>query len=123
MKRHAILYSVSGFLLGILAPVGWSLVRVILYFDSKRGIVEQILYDIVKDSEHFAHYTYMGGGTAVVIGVLGYLIGKSDDELRERAMELSVLHQEVNEQKEIFENRYKILDRNIKNFHQISIKN
>jgi len=122
MKRHSILYSVGGFLLGVLAPVGWSLVRVVFYFDSKRGIAEQILYDIVKDSEHFAHYTYMGGGTAVVIGVLGYLIGKSDDELRERAAELSVLHQEVNEQKEIFENRYKILDRNIKNFHQISSK-
>jgi len=122
MKRHSILFSAGGFLLGVLAPVGWALIRVVCYFDSKRGFVEQIFQDIVKNSEHVALYVYMGGGTAVVIGVLGYMIGKYDDELRERAVELGVLHQEVNEQKEIFENRYKVLDRNIKNFHQISSK-
>ncbi len=54
--------------------------------------------------------------------VLGYLIGKNGDELHERAVELDILHQEVGEQKEIFENRYKVLDSNIKNFHQISSK-
>jgi methyl-accepting chemotaxis protein len=64
----------------------------------------------------------MGGGTAVVLAVFGYLIGKNGDELRERAVELNILHKEVGEQKEIFENRYKVLDRNIKNFHHISSK-
>ncbi|HIJ86499.1 MAG TPA: GAF domain-containing protein [Desulfuromonadales bacterium] len=122
MKSHSILFSAGGFLLGVLAPVGWALFRALFYFDSKRGFAEQLVYDMLKDSEHAALYVYMGGGTAIVIGVLGYLIGKYDDELRERAVELGVLHQEVNEQKEIFENRYKVLDRNIKNFHQISSK-
>ncbi|MDD2733880.1 MAG: methyl-accepting chemotaxis protein [Desulfuromonadaceae bacterium] len=122
MKRHSILFSVGGFLLGIFAPVGWALIRAVCFFESNRGVAEQIIHDIVKDSEHFALYNYMGGGTAIVLAVLGYLIGKNGDELKERAVELSVLHREVNEQKEIFENRYKVLDRNIKNFHQISSK-
>jgi methyl-accepting chemotaxis protein len=64
----------------------------------------------------------MGFGTAIVLAVLGYLIGKNGDELRERAGELDVLHREVATQKEIFENRYKVLDSNIKNFHHISSK-
>lgn len=122
MKRHSTLFSVGGFLFGVLAPVGWVAIRLIFFYNDKLGIVEQIFQDIVKDSEHFALYNYMGGGTAIVLSVLGYMIGKNGDELRERAAELNILHEEVGTQKEVFENRYKILDRNIKNFHQISSK-
>jgi len=122
MKRHSILFLIGGFLLGVSAPIGWIAVRLLLFYDTNRGFVEQILNDIIQDGEHFAHYTYMGGGTAIVLAVLGYMIGRNGDELRKRAAELDILHQEVAEQKEIFENRYKVLDRNIKNFHQISSK-
>ena len=122
MKRHSILFSVGGFLLGVGAPVGWIVIRLLFYYDARLGFFEQIFLDIVRNSEHFALYIYMGGGTAIVIAVLGYMIGKDGDELRERAAELDILHQEVAEQKEIFENRYKVLDRNIKNFHHISSK-
>jgi len=61
-------------------------------------------------------------GKAFVLSTLGYLIGKNGDELHERAVELDILHREVEVQKEIFENRYKVLDSNIKNFHHISSK-
>ena len=122
MKKHSTLFSVGGLLLGVSAPIGWAAIRLLFYYDTNSGFFEQILHDIVKDSEHFAHYNYMGGGTAMVLAVLGYMIGKNGDELHERAAELDVLHKEVAEQKEIFENRYKVLDRNIKNFHQISSK-
>ncbi|MBV5338982.1 MAG: GAF domain-containing protein [Deltaproteobacteria bacterium] len=122
MKKRSTLFSVGGFLLGISAPVGWIVIRLIFYYDSGLGLFEQIFHDIVKDSEHLAVYSYIGGGTAIVLAVLGYMIGKNGDELHERAAELDVLHKEVGEQKEIFENRYKVLDRNIKNFHQISSK-
>ncbi len=122
MKRHSTLFSAGGFLLGVSAPVGWIAIRLFFYYDAGHGFLEQIFRDIIKDGEHFAMYSYMGGGTALVLAVLGYMIGKNGDELRERAAELDILHQEVNEQKEIFENRYKVLDNNIKNFHQISSK-
>lgn len=122
MKRRSKLYSVGGFLLGVAAPIGWVAIRLIFYYDAGRGLFEQILTDVMKDSEHFAMYCYMGGGTAIVLATLGYMIGKNGDELHKRASELDILHQEVGEQKEIFENRYKVLDRNIKNFHHISSK-
>ena len=122
MKKRSTLFSVGGFLLGISAPIGWIVIRLIFYYDSRLGLFEQIFHDIVKDSEHLAVYSYIGGGTAVVLAVLGFMIGRNGDELHERAAELDILHKEVGEQKEIFENRYKVLDRNIKNFHQISSK-
>ena len=122
MKSRSKLFSAGGFLLGVFAPVGWVVIRLLLYYDAGLGLFEQIINDIVKDGEQFATYTYMGGGTAVVLAVLGYMIGKNGDELHKRAVELDILHKEVGEQKEIFENRYKVLDRNIKNFHHISSK-
>ncbi|MDD2850753.1 MAG: methyl-accepting chemotaxis protein [Desulfuromonadaceae bacterium] len=120
MKSHASLFSLFGFLLGIAAPLGWIIIRMFFYYDPGLGFFAQIVQDITKDGEHFAQYCYMGGGTASVIAVLGYMIGKNGDELGERAVQLDLLHTEVGAQKEIFENRYKVLDRNIKNFHQIS---
>lgn len=122
MKKRSTLYLISGFLLGVSAPVGWIAIRLLFYYDASLGFFEQIFDDIVKNSEHFALYNYMGGGTAVVLAILGYRIGKNGDDLHERAAELDILHQEVAEQKSIFENRYKVLDRNIKNFHHISSK-
>jgi methyl-accepting chemotaxis protein len=122
MKKKSILFSVCGLLLGVGAPVGWIAMRLIFFYDPKSSLIEQIISDIVVNSEHFAHYNYMGAGTAMVLAILGYMIGKNGDDLHERAAELDILHKEVGEQKEIFENRYKVLDNNIKNFHQISSK-
>ncbi|MDD2364724.1 MAG: methyl-accepting chemotaxis protein [Desulfuromonadaceae bacterium] len=122
MKRRSTIYLVAGFMLGVSAPVGWIAIRLLFYYDQSLGLFEQILRDVLVNSEHFSLYTYMGGGTAVVLATLGYMIGKNGDDLHERAVELDVLHQEVAEQKEVFENRYKVLDRNIKNFHHISSK-
>lgn len=122
MKRHSILFSVTGFMLGISAPICWAIIRLIFFYDSNQTLFAQVFNDIVGNMEHFAIYNYMGFGTASVLCTLGYLIGKNGDELRERAVELDVLHKEVASQKEVFENRYRVLDNNIKNFHHISSK-
>lgn len=112
----------AGFLLGSCAPLGWIIIRTLLFYDGGKPLFDQILNDIVASPEHLAIYNYMGLGTAVVLASMGYLIGKNNGELRKRATELDALHSEVASQKEIFENRYKVLDNNIKNFHQISSK-
>jgi len=122
MKKHSTAFSVAGFLLGISAPVGWVAIRMLLFVDYNQPVLSQVLGDVVVTGEHLALYSYMGIGTALVLAVLGYLIGKNGDDLHERAAELDILHKEVATQKEIFENRYRVLDNNIKNFHQISSK-
>ena len=114
------LYSVLGFFLGTSAPVGWTFVRLVFFRDDTTSLLSQIFLDFIKSPFNFALYTYMGLGTALVLASLGYFIGKANDELHARALELKTLHQEVAAQKELFENRYKVLDNNIKNFHQIS---
>ncbi len=122
MKKHSTLYALSGFMLGVSAPVGWIAIRILLFYNPRLTFWEQIIGDIIFNAEHFSMYSYMGAGTALVLAVLGYLIGKNGDDLQERAIELDGLHREVAAQKEVFENRYKVLDNNIKSFHHISSK-
>jgi methyl-accepting chemotaxis protein len=122
MTKKSTVYSLSGFILGIGAPIGWTFIRLLFFYDSNQTFLGQIFSDVIRNTQQFFLYTYMGIGTAFVLSTLGYLIGKNGDELHERAVELDILHREVATQKEIFENRYKVLDSNIKNFHQISSK-
>jgi len=122
MTKKSTVYSVSGFILGIGAPIGWTFIRLLFFYDNKQSFIGQIFSDAFVSAKQLSLYSYMGLGTALVLSTLGYLIGKNGDELHERAVELDLLHREVASQKEIFENRYKVLDSNIKNFHQISSK-
>jgi methyl-accepting chemotaxis protein len=117
---HCKTYSLLGFLLGVGAPLGWLFFRLVLFHDPGQSLIMQLLSDINKDVEHRLLYLYMSVGTSLVLATVGFLIGKNGDELQHRALELDELHQEVAVQKEIFENRFKVLDSNVKNFHQIS---
>ncbi|HEY6871605.1 MAG TPA: methyl-accepting chemotaxis protein [Geobacteraceae bacterium] len=112
-------YAVLGFVLGITAPIAWIAIRLIFFPEPGISLWAQITSDITRSADNTALYVYMGAGTALVMSMLGFVIGRASDELLERAMELDVLHKEVASQKEVFENRYKVLDNNIKNFHQI----
>jgi len=122
MTKKSTVYSFTGFMLGIGAPIGWTFIRMLFFYDDKQTFLGQLFSDVVLSTQQFFLYTYMGLGTALVLSTFGYLIGKNEDELYERALELDILHREVASQKEIFENRYKVLDSNIKNFHHISSK-
>ncbi len=121
-KNRSSLYGVLGCALGIGAPIAWTFIRLIFFSDPGQPLLGQVFSDITRSTYQVALYTYMGMGTALVLAVVGHHIGKTSDELHKRAAELNLLHQEVASQKEIFENRYRILDNNIKNFHQISSK-
>jgi len=117
---HSKGYAILGVLMGLSAPIGWTLLRLIFFADHNQSLMDQVFFDVVKDAKNLSLYTYMGLGTSIVLGVTGFLIGKNGDELLTRAKELDDLHQEVAAQKEMFENRFVVLDNNIKNFHHIS---
>jgi methyl-accepting chemotaxis protein len=119
-KNRRTLYASLGFVLGISAPIAWILIRLICFPEPGMSLWGQITADITRNSQNIALYCYMGVGTALVMSLLGFYIGRATDELHKRAAELDALHHEVSSQKEIFENRYKVLDNNVKNFHQIS---
>ena len=122
MKKHSTLFLVSGFMLGISAPIGWMIIKLLLFHNNDATLGSQIYNHIFGSTEQLLLFCYMGFGTAFVLSTLGFLIGRNGDELHERAAELNLLHTEVASQKEIFENRYRVLDNNIKNFHHISSK-
>lgn len=118
-EKRSVSYALLGFILGITAPVAWIAIRLIFFPEPGLSFWGQITSDITQSAYHIALYTYMGAGTALVMACLGFFIGKAGDELHKRAVELDSLHNEVASQKEVFENRYKVLDNNIKNFHHI----
>jgi methyl-accepting chemotaxis protein len=118
--RRKVKYAILGVILGVGAPVTWLLIKILFFSESKESFFSHLFLELTASSMNISLYLFMGLGTSAVMGGLGFFIGKSSDELNERAVELDLLHQEVNAQKELFENRYKILDNNIKNFHLIS---
>jgi len=120
VRNRTLLYTVGGFFLGCGAPLAWSVIRLMLFREPVLSPGAQILTDITRNSQSMALYAYMGFGTAMVLSALGYFVGRASDQLRDRAVELDTLNHQIASQKEVFENRYKILDNNIKNFHQIS---
>ena len=119
LNGRKIRYAAIGVALGVSAPVVWAFLQAMLFADGESFLV-RMLTDLSRSSYHAALYTYMGIGTAMVMGGLGFFLGRSGDVLQERAVQLDDLNNQVASQKEIFESRFKALDNNIKNFHQIS---
>jgi methyl-accepting chemotaxis protein len=114
------LYALCGFLLGILAPIGWIVLRLVLFWQPGETVWAQISGDILHSSESLTLYGYMGLGTAPVLGVFGFLIGKASQQIHERARGLDELNQAVERQKTEFERRFRDLNTSIKNFHSIN---
>ena len=120
LRNRTLLYTVGGFSLGFGAPLAWSVIRLFLFREAGLSLWAQLLADLTQDSQSMALFAYMGFGTAMVLSLLGFYVGRAGDELSARASELDGLNRQIATQKELFENRYKVLDNNIKNFHQIS---
>ena len=120
LQTRTLLYLICGFFLGCGAPFAWSVIRLILFREPALSPWAQVISDLTRNSQNMALYAYMGFGTAMVLGTLGFIVGRTADQLRERGDELDDLNHQIASQKELFENRYKVLDNNIKNFHQIS---
>jgi methyl-accepting chemotaxis protein len=113
-------YALCGFLLGIFAPMGWMVLRLALFWKPGQTLWSQVAGDIFRSSESLALYGYMGGGTALVLGVFGFMIGKASQQIHERAQGLDELNRAIARQKEEFERRFRDLNYSLKNFHAIN---
>lgn len=111
-------YALIGFFLGVSAPLGWAMLRLLLFGTEGQGIVGSFIGDIVRDPQHIAHYLYMGLGTAGVLTTFGFFIGRSHHQIAERARKLDVLNETIAAQKEDFEKRFCELNSNLKSYHE-----
>lgn len=114
------LYALCGACLGIGAPLGWVSLRLLLFRQQGESIWGQVTADILHSGESLALYFYMAGGTALVLAVFGFLIGKASEQIHDRARSLDELNRTIALQKEDFERRFKDLNSSIKNFHAIN---
>src|SRR6185369_14967547 len=101
-------YAILGIILGIGAPVTWMMIKIIFFPEEGQTFTSQMVLELTSSAESISLYLFMGLGTSIVMGGLGFFIGKSGDELNARALELDLLHQEADSQKDLFENRYKV---------------
>lgn len=120
IKRREVVYAIVGMLLGVMAPIGWIALRLLLFWQDGIGLAEQIIGDMVSSPQQSALYLYMCGGTAMVLGAFGYFIGQSTQQLHDRARQLDLVNREMAEQKAYSEQRFRDLDHSIKNFHLIN---
>lgn len=118
--KREIVYAACGVLLGVMAPLGWIILRLILFWDDSSSLASQIFTDIMSTEQSRFMYSYMCGGTMVVLGSFGFFIGRASQQILDRALKLDLLNKEVAEQKSNFEHRFIDLDRSIKNFHIIN---
>ena len=119
---RSILYTSAGFLLGVFAPIGWALVRLLFFYETSRPLWDQSLGYFFKNNQHVALLLYMGGGTAVVLGTFGFFIGRAAEQIHSRAERLNDMNQIVAKQKEASERKYRELNSRITNFHSISAR-
>jgi methyl-accepting chemotaxis protein len=107
-------------LLGIMAPLGWIALRLILFSDGSSALLDQAVADITATEQSRFLYAYMCVGTMLVLGTFGFFIGRASQQIHDRAVRLDQLNREVAEQKRGFERRFTDLDQSIKNFHVIN---
>lgn len=110
-------YALIGFVLGLLAPVGWWIFRQLFFPESADLAAGAAQAETLSRALN----VYMGGGTAVVLGVFGFFIGKSSQQILDRARRLDELNQAVETQKLEYERRFNNLNHGIKNFHAINM--
>ncbi len=114
------LYAFFGVLLGVLAPLGWIAVSIFFFVDWDQGIWPQVTSRILESGETLSLYIYMGGGTAAVLGLFGFVIGRASHELHLRAGNLDSLNRTIALEKENFERSFEELKQNIKDFHALN---
>jgi len=122
VNSRSFLYASLGSLMFFIAPAGYAIFRLVLFYDPTQSAWSQIIGDVIKSQENALLYGFIGLGAAAIASAAGYSLGKHGIQLRERALELENLHDEVTAQKELFEGRYRNLDENIKKFHRISTR-
>ncbi len=121
-RHRGFIFAAAGFSLLLIAPMLWALLRLLLVYEPGAPLVAQMLADVTRSPEQMLLYAFMGGGAALLASTAGFILGKTGDQLRERAAELETLHGEVSVQKELFESRYRALDDNIRKFQRINTR-
>lgn len=119
---RSLVYAIGGLILGISAPIGWMLVRLVLFYNSHMSIWDQTVGNVLISSQHLALFVYMGGGTAVVLATFGYFIGRAAEQIHSRAARLNEMNLAVASQKEEFERKYREQNNRITDFHSISAR-
>jgi len=122
-RRHrGLLYAAAGSLTIVVAPAVGALLHTVVFYQPSKSIWAQMIGDMTASPENVLLYAYIGIGTALFTAISGYILGKTADQLSDRASDLERVHAEAVFQKESFEERYRALDGNIKKFQRISTK-
>jgi len=122
MRHRGLLYAVAGLLTILVSPTIGALLHTIVFYQPNVSLWAQMIGEVTASPDNVLLYTYIGVGTALFASISGYILGKTADQLSERASELETVHAEAVAQKESYEERYRALDGNIKKFQRISTK-
>ncbi len=106
----------------VVAPTVGALLHAIIFYQPGVSFWLQLIGEVTASPENVLVYTYIGVGTALFSTIAGYVLGKTMDQLSDRASDLERINAEAVSQMESFEERYRALDGNIRKFQRISTK-
>ncbi len=106
-----------GSFVGIFAPAGWIVVRLVFMAAPTSDLWSNIVHEVVFIHENLLLFIYMGGGTSIVLGLFGYVLGKTLRQLHLRASSLLDMNRSITDQKDDYEHRLAYVTNNLKNFH------
>ena len=75
VNRRGLLYASLGLLMFLVAPAGWALFRLVLFYDPALPVWSQFVGDITRSQENVFLYGFIGAGAAAIASVAGYVLG------------------------------------------------
>ena len=73
--KRDVAYAIGGMFLGVMAPLGWICLRLMLFWDDGSPLIEQVVGDIMSSAQSQYMYAYMCVGTMMVLGSFVLALG------------------------------------------------
>lgn len=114
--------SCLGFMVGLAIPFSWAILKTLIFLDGSQSFPTQLTTVFTASTEQTAMYVYLGLFSGILLAACAGQFAKASTELKTSLEEHDRLRQEAATQRELFESHYLVLDKNLKDFHQISSK-
>jgi methyl-accepting chemotaxis protein len=105
IDNRSLRYAVSGFVLGVFAPLGWIVLEVLLSSPEGLSFFGHLRQILIGTSRGGFMLLYMGCGTSIIMGAFGFMVGAKDSHIINEQQRMSETYKLFLAKEELFEQR------------------